>query len=170
MSNPLKSVAVASFMQLKDFLACIEDRHYTECTSLLLGASIGQHVRHILEFYSCFKEGYAAKIINYDLRRRDYAIEQQRMVAIQAMEGLIVWLDQAQSITLVLEGGYGEAGRNAFSITSNFDRELVYNIEHAIHHMAIIKIAGTSLYGYSFPTHFGVADSTINHQARHVHS
>jgi hypothetical protein len=170
MSVTVKTVAVSSLEQLKDFLLCIEDQHYSACSALLLGASIGQHVRHVLEFYLCLKEGYVQNVVNYDLRKRDYTIEQSRTVAIACIEALTLWIDSAKDAAIRLEGGYGEGSQHTFSIPSNVDRELVYNIEHAIHHMAIIKIAGTSLYQYTFPTNFGVADSTINHQAQHVHS
>jgi len=169
MNQSIRSVATSSLLQLKDFLVAIEDEHYKACTDLLLGASIGQHVRHILEFYVCFKEGYAARVVNYDLRRRDFSIEQNRNVAIDAIANITEWIATEKSSVLYLEGGYGESELHVFSIPSNFDRELVYNIEHAIHHMAIIKIAGTSLYQYSFPTNFGIADSTLNHQTQHVH-
>ena len=33
--------------------------------------SIGQHTRHIIEFYECFSEGLDKGLINYDARRRN---------------------------------------------------------------------------------------------------
>jgi hypothetical protein len=170
MTMTIKTIATSSLLQLKDFLLCIEDQHYTACTQLLLGASIGQHVRHVLEFYICFQEGYIQRTVNYDLRKRDYTIEENRLVAIDAIDQLTHWIDKAEPCSLCLEGAYGHGTQYAFSIDSNFERELVYNIEHAVHHMAIIKIAGTSLYQYTFAANFGVADSTIKHQTQHVYS
>ena len=48
---------------------------------------------------------------------------------------------------------------------SNLDRELVYNIEHAIHHMALIKIGIKEVAPQlQLPEGFGVANSTIRHK------
>ncbi len=50
-------------------------------------------------------------------------------------------------------------------IASNFYRELIYNIEHAVHHMAIMKIGVLEVAPYvSMPLDFGVAVSTIRHK------
>ncbi len=169
MIQNVRTVAVGNLTQLNEILQAMQDEHYARCSDLLLGASIGQHVRHILEFYLCFKEGHNKGVVNYDLRKRDYAIEQNRSVAIETITEISQWILTATTATLLLEGAYGENETQAFSIPTNFERELVYNIEHAIHHMAIIKIAGTSLYHYDFPVNFGIADSTLNYQAQHVH-
>jgi len=49
-------------------------------------------------------------------------------------------------------------------IKTNALRELAYNIEHAIHHMAIIKIGINEVSPYILlPSAFGVASSTIRH-------
>ena len=169
MSEVIKQVASTSLLQLKSFLLSIEDSHYTSCSELLLGASIGQHVRHVLEFYVCFQDGFSSGVVNYDLRKRDLSIEQNKFVAIELIETITSWILEAEAKILVLEGSYGFNSEQVFSITSHFDRELVYNVEHAVHHMAIIKIAGVSLYQYSFPNNFGLADSTLTYQANHVH-
>jgi hypothetical protein len=50
-------------------------------------------------------------------------------------------------------------------VNSSLYRELLFNIEHAIHHMAILKI-GTKIVlpEWDLPQQFGVAPSTIRHQ------
>ena len=48
---------------------------------------------------------------------------------------------------------------------STFGRELVYAIAHAIHHYALISIMA-GLMGAKLPKHFGVAPSTVAHNAK----
>jgi hypothetical protein len=48
---------------------------------------------------------------------------------------------------------------------SNIERELMYNIEHTIHHLAIIKIGLNAVAPQiALSEHFGVAPSTIRHK------
>jgi len=57
---------------------------------------------------------------------------------------------------------YDKNNNESFKIKTSLDRELVYNIEHAIHHMAIIRIAIENEFdSVSIDKHFGVAYSTI---------
>lgn len=170
MSINIKSVASGTLSQLADFITVIDNQHYNAASDVLLGASIGQHVRHILEFYSCLKEGYAIQKVNYDLRKRDLAIEQDKMAALLLIADLIQWMQVAEPGALMLEGSYEAESNQVFSILSHLDRELVYNIEHAIHHMAIIKIAAVNLYQYELPADFGVASSTLKHRTQYVYS
>ncbi len=170
MSISIKAVASGTLRQLAHFITVIGNQHYTATSELLLGSSIGQHVRHILEFYSCLKEGYAVQKVNYDLRKRDLSIEENKMVALHLIADLIQWMETVQPVALLLEGSYEEDEKEIFSILSHVERELVYNIEHAIHHMAIIKIAAISLYMYELPADFGVASSTLKHRTQDVYS
>jgi len=170
MSINIKSVASGTLSQLADFITIMDDQHYTEPSELLLGSTIGQHVRHILEFYTCLKDGYAVQKINYDLRKRDLAIEREKIVALSLITELINWMQAAEPIALLLEGSYEAEEKEIFSILSHLERELVYNIEHTIHHMAIIKIAAINLYHYELPADFGVASSTLKHRTRYVYS
>lgn len=49
-------------------------------------------------------------------------------------------------------------------ITTNLYRELIYNLEHAVHHMAIMKIAMPEIAPYIvLPPDFGIALSTIQY-------
>ncbi|NBP71028.1 MAG: hypothetical protein EBU52_20110, partial [Cytophagia bacterium] len=66
---------------------------------------------------------------------------------------------------LILEVGYDMSANDFVTIESNFMRELVYNIEHAVHHMAIMKIGIKEVAPYiQLPFDFGVAASTIRHK------
>ena len=49
-------------------------------------------------------------------------------------------------------------------IESNYYRELMYNIEHCIHHQAIIKIALLHLGKTEIVENFGIAKSTIEYR------
>jgi hypothetical protein len=58
-----------------------------------------------------------------------------------------------------------EHGQDNLLVQSTIGRELIYNIEHTIHHLAIVKIAlKSSIPGMHLPEHFGVAPSTIRYR------
>jgi len=66
---------------------------------------------------------------------------------------------------LLLEVGYDVANDNFVTVETTAMRELVYNIEHAVHHMAIIKIGVREIANYiELPLDFGIAASTIRYQ------
>ena len=49
-------------------------------------------------------------------------------------------------------------------IDSNYFRELLYNLEHCIHHQALIKVAILQLGHLHVNENFGVARSTIEYR------
>ena len=133
--------------------------------STSLNASISQHVRHILEFYICVFEGLETGIINYDNRKRDTRIENDRQFTMHLIHQL---KEKADSIMddrdLVLQVKYGDASDSNIELKTNFYRELTYNIEHTIHHLAIIKRSIIEQASYIvLPEHFGIASSTVRY-------
>jgi hypothetical protein len=134
---------------------------------LLSGSTIGQHTRHIIEFYNCLLEqsrNGPDAVINYSLRRRDYLIEAQpehAMTYVNEICEKLNGLDESQRCML----DCGEHGQEGLLVQSTVGRELIYNIEHTIHHLAIVKIAlKVALPSLALPEHFGVAPSTIRHR------
>ena len=66
---------------------------------------------------------------------------------------------------VILEVSYGKTDKDSVKIKSSLERELAYNIEHAIHHMAIIKIAVQTVFPkVKLADNFGVAFSTVRYQ------
>jgi len=67
---------------------------------------------------------------------------------------------------LALEADLSVSGAATIQIPSSFARELLYNIEHAIHHMALVQVAVQNAFPtIELPQHFGVAYSTVQHQS-----
>ena len=65
---------------------------------------------------------------------------------------------------LQLVADYGIDEKSTIVAASNYNRELLYNIEHTVHHMALIRIGITELSSLSLPAAFGVAVSTIRYR------
>jgi len=79
------------------------------------------------------------------------------------MQDILVEINKP-SKTIVLETSLGLQNETV-AIESNFDRELVYNLEHAIHHMALIRVGINELTDVIVSEKFGVAPSTIKYRA-----
>jgi uncharacterized damage-inducible protein DinB len=152
--------------QLVGLINQLSPEEYTNPLPLLMDNSISKHLRHIVEFYDCLFKGISNESINYDLRERNPSIENDPEFAVKFINNCIKHLsslelsnEPMQLVTLLSPDGH-----EASTLTS-LDRELAYNVEHAIHHMAIIKIAIKQCFPHvKLSDDFGVAYSTIKYQ------
>ena len=150
-------------LQLQEVLENLSDSQYTAPVDLLSGASIGQHVRHILEFFQELDHGYEGGAVNYDRRQRNHVLEINRCLAIQLSSAAALAVDRPdRDLVLVAHLSSGDAA--PVVIRSNYFRELLYNIEHMVHHMALLRIAVNAVSTISLPAHFGVAASTLKYR------
>ena len=142
-SSSIAPIAVTVLGDLKTYLSVIEPAIYQAPLELLSGSSIGQHTRHIIEFYTCLLEQSHAgeeTVINYANRKRDYRIESEPDHALHCVNIIIeklVEINEEQYCRL----DCSEHGNEGVLVISTVGRELIYNIEHTIHHLAIVKIA-----------------------------
>lgn len=159
-AEPLRSL----LLELRQVLTALDDRQYTASIAMLSEASLGQHIRHILEFLTELLRGYGSGHVNYDLRQRDKRIETDKNLAVILIESLSRQFDKDDKL-LTLTVGLNATKENQFEVATNFDRELVYNLEHIVHHMALIRIGLRQISDLSLPDSFGVASSTIRHRS-----
>ncbi len=152
--------------QLKSVVADLTDAEYLNPASSLNGSTMGQHVRHTLEFFLCLEEGLPGRVINYDNRNHDHVIESDRYVALASIGRIAEFLRaNTKDLPLTLEVGYQRHSPEPLEIATNFNRELAYNIEHAVHHMAIMKIGLREVAPYiNLAPEFGVAVSTLRYR------
>ncbi len=163
----LKESIRCIFVELSDALQQLTDEQYATPSGVLSGASIGQHTRHIIELFRCLENGYAEGRVNYDKRARDRAIETNKNLAILLFNEIPGQVDKPDK-ALVLETDQQEAPGSMLCIKTNYYREIIYNMEHTIHHMALIRIGIHEVTAVELPETFGVARSTIKYRS-HVH-
>ena len=152
--------------QLSDAVQQIRQNDFTRPSSALSQASVGQHVRHTLEFFICLEDGFSAGVVNYDKRAHDKLIECDRSIAIATIARIKDFITgQLTDKQLILEVGYDLREEKFVKIVTNYFRELTYNIEHAVHHMAIMKIGIREVAPYVvYSPDFGVAVSTVRYK------
>ena len=162
----MKTTANKNLKQLMDLLNSMCESDYTKKTDVLSGATVGQHIRHILEFYLLLVSGSFTGTVSYDKRERDLRIENNPSFAKETIVRLLPAIDTIkEEDPIILEADYTNEGKSVNAIKSTAGRELAYCIEHSIHHQAIIK-AGLIAMGLSDKTdeYFGVAYSTIRYR------
>lgn len=149
---------------LDNLLVQLTAEEYSRPLAVFSGSSMGQHVRHILEFFQCLETGLDSGEIDYDARQRDRKIEVSpayTRAVLQKLSLIISTFDVQQP--LLLRQTYVPGA--CLLMPTNAGRELVYTIEHAIYHMALLRIGVQIHYpAIQLPRHFGVAYSTLLHQ------
>lgn len=158
-----------NLLEINGLLSKLSPAQYSKKLKILTQASIGQHVRHIIEFYQCLLHAEHRKEVNYDERQRNLKLETDIDFASETINGLVNTLSKVkQDFPITYVADYSTSDDEApLSIQTTFYRELVYNLEHSIHHQALIKVAITEMNLTTLiAENFGYAPSTIRHLKR----
>lgn len=112
-----------NFLENIELLRQLTNNEYTQQNPELSNATIGEHMRHIIELFGCLIENYENGIINYDKRKRDILIQTNKNNAISILEKYLDELNKPnKSLSLV---------HNCYStcelLPTNYFRELIYN-------------------------------------------
>jgi hypothetical protein len=159
LKQPIQQV----FVQLSQTLNELSNDEYRQPSNVLLNATIGQHVRHIIELFQCLEKGYDMGIVNYEKRKRDYQIETDKELASSLLKEIYQDIDRSNKDIFLEAEDYCES-MEAILIPSNYYRELAYNLEHTIHHMALIRVGINEVSSVRLPEEFGVAYSTVKYR------
>ena len=151
------------FVQLAGTLEQLTQQEYVQPCETLFNNTIGQHVRHIIELFQCLENGYEAGMVNYEKRRRDLLIETDKQFATSLLQEIFTNLSRSNK-ELILEAIYDEHATEPITISTNYYREIAYNLEHTIHHMALIRVGVNEVSSIELPEDFGVASSTVKYR------
>jgi hypothetical protein len=149
--------------ELSGIVENLTAQEYVQPVYYLSNSSIGQHVRHTVELFQCLFNGYDSGEVNYDKRKRDLAIETDNQVAAHLLQQIIAQLTKPDK-PITLLANYSSAENDEQVIPTNYFRELAYNLEHTIHHMALIKVGLMEVSSVKPSAEFGVASSTLRYR------
>ncbi|MBV6441084.1 MAG: hypothetical protein DYG98_26310 [Haliscomenobacteraceae bacterium CHB4] len=155
--------------QMAGLLERLDEVTFTRPLPLFHGSTIGQHFRHILEFYTCLFEGVLPARVDYSGRKRNHAISEKPGVALAVLDYIadaVKRQDEHQWLNVESEFSdevVAHVQRPVYM--SSMGRELQYAFDHAVHHLAIIRM-GLEVY---FPEiqvdeDLGVAPSTLKYK------
>ena len=146
--------------ELVSLLSQLSNDDFTSPCKALSNSTIGEHTRHVIEMFQCLENQYPDCVVNYDKRNRDYRIQSDTHFALECIDTVKNQLEK-ENKKLLLEQIVDE---EELHIESNYFRELLYNLEHCIHHQALIKVAVLQLEHLQIDADFGVARSTIEYR------
>lgn len=147
--------------QLVDVLDSLNEESYClVCKDA--SASIGQHIRHALEIFALLVDRYDEGLVNYDLRKRDLRIETDiEFASLHINKIKEAYKKPNKTISVVSED---------ITLESSYNRELFYQLEHIVHHNAIIKPIIKKHGCAEVSEFFGYNQSTIKHRKANVSS
>lgn len=159
---------IETLWQGETLLAEISDETYTRKFTVAFNASIGGHYRHCLDHFGALFEASAVGDLNYDHRERGTLVENDRFAALNSTRELRAKFEHvnleflARHLNVTCKTSYSTSGSQVTS--STVGREVMYAVAHAVHHYALIGVMA-AIMDVKLPTGFGVAPSTLKHQA-----
>lgn len=159
----LRAAVNNAFVQLSASLQQLTPAEYIQPSRSLFQNTIGQHVRHIIELFQCLEQGYESGLVNYENRKRDQLIETDKELARELIQRVYQGLDKPDK-AMILQATYDDHQSEPLSIQTNYFREIAYNLEHTIHHMALIRVGIAEVSAVQLPDEYGVASSTVKYR------
>ena len=155
--------------QLIEVIQQLSREDYCKSLNIYNGSTIGKHFRHIHDFYACLLVKENGEIVDYCKRERVEEFENNPdsiVSSFYSIRSAIKSLNPDKEV-MVFGDFENENGRRPI-VKSSLGREMMYAYDHAVHHLAIIKLGIRA----EFPDviiddNIGVAASTLKHQLIH---
>lgn len=166
-SSQLVEANILLLDQGRAFLEQVPHEVYTRQSPVQLPLprnSIGAHMRHVLDLYTCLIRGYSHGLVDFTQRDRNPLIESDPKIALEHLVAIQTALEPL---------GHAEAGMPVEQITELSPEEkarvpttlgslLSYARDHTIHHYAPILILA-AIQGYEIKDpFFGYNPSTVS--------
>ncbi|MFH6996110.1 DinB family protein [Flavobacterium sp. FlaQc-48] len=159
----LKSIR-HSLDELLGLLDQVSAQEYSKSCDTLSNATIGENIQQIIERFQCLENGYDSGILNYSNRERNNQIQTETEFAKHCIAEIKTGLKSENRVLYLEQVISGLAIR----IQSSYYRELLYNLEHCVHHQALIKVAVLQFENKAADENSGVAHSTIEYRKQCV--
>jgi hypothetical protein len=164
-----KKGAVQLLHQIIQLIELIDSKDYNRPLDIYNSSTMGKHFRHIYDFFNCLVSQSESYEVDYCMRDRNENIEENKEYSIAAFEALkhqLFHLNEEDEIMVhadfEMEGGIRPI------VKTSIGREIMYAYDHAVHHLAIVKIGLKSIRpDIQINENIGIAASTLRHQHAH---
>src|SRR6266487_2138763 len=171
--SPLIAAVAEVLRQGESLLRALDDEKYRRKLRPAFNSAVGEHYRHCLDHFQSLLDGLDADEVNYDHRKRDPRIENDRKFALSETHRI---LSACQSIPenflgcpINVRSKVNYEIDEAPLIASTVGREFMYAVAHAIHHYALIAVM-CELMTLPLPARFGVAPAALKCHAAQPHA
>ena len=157
--------ADAVLCQCRDLLRAVTDDVYRAESRVLVGGTIGKHLRHTLDHIAAALAARDGGTIDYDHRERGVPVETDRAEASRVIDSLRARLAEVRGGSLdapVRVRVMTDADGSEAELGSTRARELAFATHHAVHHQAMMRAIAAE-FGVQTRPEFGRAPSTLNH-------
>jgi len=123
----------------KKLVSSISDEQYRDTSVKPYNASIGSHVRHILDNFDCIFAGLETRCVDMAARKRDIRAEQQTEIGLTYFDQTLAQLDALKDADLnqIIEVS-DDLGLGEVTADYTLASALIQAHSHAIHHYASI--------------------------------
>lgn len=125
---------------------------------------VGAHIRHVHDHFRSLFIGLDTGIVDYNVRNRESREEHDFSASRAANAGIISRLSEvdANAGEIVIVSEINCQSTETLRLSSTVNRELLYLINHTIHHAAIIKFIMQN-HDIPCPKNVGLAPSTASY-------
>lgn len=150
-------------LEMARVAAQLTREEFAESGVAQLSGSIGGHVRHCLDHVLALERAVETGQVDYDERRRQTPIEQDRELAVLALSAAARRVERLGDCVLArplsVRSMISVDGRRVLG-RSSVARELAFVISHTVHHSAQIALLVHGLGPRALPNRFGLAPAS----------
>lgn len=157
----LREALIHTLDQFAEILDTVDGLPPGERRAAYEETGVGRHLRHVLDHFLALRRGLEEGLVDYNLHHRNNPVERKPARARAQLAGIRSWcevLEMAEcELAVVSEIDIRATPSECFR--SNLPRELLYLINHSIHHAAHIRLLLSGM-GIAMPAHIGLAPGT----------
>jgi len=137
----LHDVTIEALNQVRSLIDSVEGTSGAS-ENLYATSGIGVHVRHLADHFRAFQAGVTSGTVDYNVRRRECALERRSDLGLLEIEYLTTWLQTAafDEVPVIVVSEISCLQTETVQFQSNTNRELLYLINHTIHHAAYAAV------------------------------
>ena len=165
----LTQALVDTLSQIQDVLTILHALPNSARSSIYIENDIGVHVRHVMDHLQAFLTGLGSSEVDYNTRNRSAACETDLDIANMQLETIVEQVKKLNKeprlmkMDLMIVSEIDCFSTHSETVHSNFAREVLYLINHTIHHAAYIRLLLRNR-DIALPDHIGIAPCTATFQ------